>query len=385
MPWTYDVETQAFKTIATLLERIGALTKQEHTDVIMPFLNLHDIFPHDQPRDMRDYTHFCQLVETTTLLYYFQRAYLKIAGKKFLIATIQDLKESLELYRSVFETTRTGTEAKTLDFYHNVLEKPENGIVKEAWYLREATQAHNKSATKKLIEESVRVMMERLDQIGYIDTQKDDKDKRLNLYVLLHKKEDEKAKNVLEQDFTLVLKPQLEKGFAEWLERCPKDMAFYYMKNFDAEHWGEAEITPDELKSSIVNGESFGIFVKPESKLKNETNPKANQTDETRRFLDKGPQQTLASSEHGERSEGSERSTEALSEAMVEENLIASHCKKWHTGACPHPNPNCIVPINPCPKTCCDFAPLEQEPKKDDGLAKGAVAVLNGTSGRREP
>jgi putative DNA primase/helicase len=67
-----------------------------------------------------------------------------------------------------------------------------------------------------------------------------------------------------------------------------------------------------------------------------------------------------------------------------EEGLTASHCEKYRTGACPHPNPDCIVPTNPCPKTCGDFKAAEQEPKKDE-LVKGAVAVLNGDSARREP
>jgi putative DNA primase/helicase len=51
--------------------------------------------------------------------------------------------------------------------------------------------------------------------------------------------------------------------------------------------------------------------------------------------------------------------TSARTEATAEENLIAAHCKKWHTGACPHPNPDCIVPLNTCPKTCGDFEEAE--------------------------
>jgi putative DNA primase/helicase len=43
-----------------------------------------------------------------------------------------------------------------------------------------------------------------------------------------------------------------------------------------------------------------------------------------------------------------------------EENLIASHCLKWRTGACSFPgDPNCVVPTNPCPKTCSGYE--EQE------------------------
>lgn len=39
-----------------------------------------------------------------------------------------------------------------------------------------------------------------------------------------------------------------------------------------------------------------------------------------------------------------------------EENRVAGHCKKWHTGACSFPgNPYCITPLNPCAKTCPDY------------------------------
>lgn len=71
-------------------------------------------------------------------------------------------------------------------------------------------------------------------------------------------------------------------------------------------------------------------------------------------------QKILPSSEHGEPSEHSEHSPKVLSNVKTEESLIASHCRKYRTGACPHPNPTCIVPINPCPKTCKDFEPYQE-------------------------
>ncbi len=84
---------------------------------------------------------------------------------------------------------------------------------------------------------------------------------------------------------------------------------------------------------------------------------------EKKKETPKGPQKTLESTPTGvdssERSEGSERSephTEALSDAVAKENLVANHCKKWHTGQCSFPgDPNCVTPLNPCPKTCSDY------------------------------
>lgn len=94
-------------------------------------------------------------------------------------------------------------------------------------------------------------------------------------------------------------------------------------------------------------------------------------------------QKTLDSSEGSEGSEASEGTGKVPSS---EENLTAIHCKKYHIGSCSFPgDPNRVSSTDPCPKTCNDFTPWEQEPKKDNGLAKGAATILNGTSGRREP
>jgi hypothetical protein len=73
----------------------------------------------------------------------------------------------------------------------------------------------------------------------------------------------------------------------------------------------------------------------------------------------KDPQKTLTASEHSELSAHGEHVIEGHSET-AEDGLIAAHCKKWHTGACPHPNPDCIVPVNPCPKTCGDFEEVSE-------------------------
>jgi hypothetical protein len=301
LPWIYDAQTAASVTITKLLDTISGLTRKENTDIIIPFLNLHSIFPHEIARDMRDYVHFCQLVKTTTLLYYFQRAYTKSGDKKFLIATVHDVQESLELYRSVFETTRSGTDARILNFYHDILARPDTrGTVKETWYLREATHKYNENASRKLSEESIRQIMDRLDQIGYVDTEKDGK---LNLYHLLHTKEDEKAKNVLEQDFWTIIRPKLEKGLADWLGRCSENQLFFYMKNFDGARWGEADITLDELAHIVTNttglldderkrifvegNDTCRLFSQPERELKTKTGLEQRQEPEIRRFLDK--------------------------------------------------------------------------------------------------
>jgi|GEM_PF-1053340 len=56
---------------------------------------------------------------------------------------------------------------------------------------------------------------------------------------------------------------------------------------------------------------------------------------------------------------------------LEKEGLTANHCKKWRTGACPHPNPDCIVQISRCPKMCGDFQPIEEDETKKDSEMYG--------------
>jgi hypothetical protein len=67
-----------------------------------------------------------------------------------------------------------------------------------------------------------------------------------------------------------------------------------------------------------------------------------------------------------------------------EENLIAAYCKKWHTGACTFPgDPNCVVPTNPCPKTCPNYEANEgiRPPDLVPSAEKRAPEPTTGGSG----
>lgn len=94
--------------------------------------------------------------------------------------------------------------------------------------------------------------------------------------------------------------------------------------------------------------------------------------------------ETLTQTSIQEHSIGISKTTEShpkrTENNVTEELIVCGHCKKWHSGACSFPgDPSCVALTNPCAKTCPQFE------KQDDrkGLVKGAVDVLNGTSGRR--
>jgi hypothetical protein len=294
LPWHYSEETRAFKIIKQLIERIHDQLGENKIDVVIPFLNLYELFPREISRDMRDFQHFTQFLKAITVLHYFQRPYMKVGKTKLLLSTLEDVRKALEIYREIFETTRTGTEKRVLDFYHGIVK------TRQAWYLKNLTEAYNEKYHKKLSEESVRVMLERLDRIGYVNTQKDDEDKRKNLYVPLMK-EEEKDKNPLETGSWLDLEAKLKKGYETWKENILDKTSFYIYKNLSEKPgtWGESEVTLEELQDLIVEGHKIfssdmkvglpRIISNEDSQPKNEIKPEINQNPLSRGNLDNSP------------------------------------------------------------------------------------------------
>jgi hypothetical protein len=126
LPWRYRDEAESFKIITGLINKLHELTLTSKLDVIVPFLNLYELFPREISRDMRDFQHFTQFLKTITLLHYFQRSYMKMNGSKLLVSTLTDVEKALTIYGEIFETTRTGTERRILDFYHDIMKTRES-------------------------------------------------------------------------------------------------------------------------------------------------------------------------------------------------------------------------------------------------------------------
>jgi hypothetical protein len=291
LPWQYNEETQAFKIITRLIQRLQEQSSESRVDVVIPFLSLYEMFPHEISRDMRDFQHFTQFLETVTLLHYFQRPYMKLKDCRRLIASLEDIRKALSVYKEIFETTRTGTEKRILDFYHKIVK------TKDSWYLKELTGEYNKTAKKKLSEDSIKVMLLRLDRIGYVNSQRDDEDKRKNLYVPLMKGE-EKGENPLENAFRADFDAEMKKGFESWKENVRGNPTFYYYKNNSDNPgtWGESEISIEDLDKLVLTGDAdFSSNVEQkiprlisneESSLKPETSLETRREHNSQRFSD---------------------------------------------------------------------------------------------------
>jgi len=253
VPWDYREETEETKTIRMLIQSIKNQLIEAETEVVIPFLNLYELFPKEIVRDMRDFQHFCQFLKALTVLHYYQRPILKVREKKFLVSTVEDVRKALEIYMEVFETTRTGTEQRILKFYHEIVK------TKPVWYLSELTYEYNKMHDKKLSSGRIGEFLQALADIGYVDIDKDSEDKRLNVYRPLVQ-EDEKSRisSILETE--TILKDKLREGLEKWLTKYLENFRFYYMKNFSETTWGEDEISVEVAKKIILEGASIENF-----------------------------------------------------------------------------------------------------------------------------
>lgn len=165
-PCEYAEETDETKAIKKLVESLKVRLLKEKTDVVIPFDNLHEFFPREIVRDMRDFQHFCQFLKALTVLNFYQRPSMKKGDKRFLLSTVEDVRKALEVYSELFETTRTGTEQSILIFYHEIVK------TKETWYLSEITHEYNSKHDRKLSSGRIGEMLQRLSEIGYVDTQR---------------------------------------------------------------------------------------------------------------------------------------------------------------------------------------------------------------------
>ncbi len=176
-PWFEDEQTRCRCFIGYVLSQIRDFCKDK--DVIIPFKNLSDFYPHDLPRDMRDYAHLTQFTKCITALFCKQRVIAERKGNEYIVSSIQDVALAWLLFSSIFETTRTGVSANLLEFYHRFVEK------QESWLVKDLVTAYNRVNNRTVSDSTIRNWLETLSQIGYVSKIKNPEDGRSWLYTPL--------------------------------------------------------------------------------------------------------------------------------------------------------------------------------------------------------
>jgi len=226
---------------------------------------------------MRDFNKFLELMPSYTLFKLFQRPIMTIEGSRYLIPTIQDALDAKAAFNSIIETTKTGSDARVLEFYHKVVADKVNGSDAET-----LTDLYNKDKKHPKSARRIREWLDRLVEIGWVDVRegmdKDAKgyvDRRFNNYLPLKKN----AANTAILETTVVLEDILEKSFNIWLENAAVETDPPHkiiILNIDGT---ATEITLEEMKTLILKrggSEKTATFSKP--KLNTESEKKAEST-----------------------------------------------------------------------------------------------------------
>jgi len=287
-PWLNE-ESEEMQKIRGIINGVKSWFEVSKADVVVPFEGLQEFFPSSIVRDMRDFQHFIQFLKTITAMHLFQRPQIVIKNKAFVVSTMYDVAVAINIYSEIFETTRTGTEQTILDFYHNIVKQ------KASWYLKDLTEEYNAQASKKLSSESIRVKLDRLAQIGYVNVEKDADNKR-NIYKRLVQ-DKEMSKNPLESISCQCFKSKLEEGFKKWKEHVLKIGGSEIKKFFygiTEEGISKPPLTFDDLEAdvldenffSVSNSSFLGHLFKAKPSLKQENKPEQRQESRSWQFLD---------------------------------------------------------------------------------------------------
>ena len=210
-PWLSN-ETEESLKIKGVIIALQKWVQTDDVDVIIPFEDVYELFPSNIVRDMRDFQHFAQFLKTITILHLFQRPQITVNGKVFVVSTMYDVAVAIHVYSEIFETTRTGTEQSILDFYHSIVKQ------KHMWHLKSLTEEYNATTTQKASSDTIRIKLDRLAQIGYVNIERDENDKRLNIYKPLHQELNSQSmfESHRKTQTQQVLRLKLEEGFKKW-------------------------------------------------------------------------------------------------------------------------------------------------------------------------
>ncbi|MDH5374364.1 MAG: hypothetical protein OEY40_00890 [Candidatus Bathyarchaeota archaeon] len=255
-PWDYERERESTKAIKDAIVLMRDKFSSGSFDIVVPFGNLHLLYPKEAVRDMRGFDHFIQFLKAFTSFHIFQRPILKRNGKFYVMCSIDDVITVACIFAFIFEQTQTGMEETLLKFYNEIVRKGQE------WYVRPLMEHYNAlNPKKKVSSDTIRYWMEKLSTVGYVNIRKSETDKRKNIYDPLVT-EAEKPEIVRNLENQPVLRSKLRESFEEWLLKKGKEAEFYQYEFSN----GKEELSPIELekvKHSIVKNsfENVPLFL----------------------------------------------------------------------------------------------------------------------------
>ena len=211
-PWDFN-DSNTKDLIKALIINIRDLVNSQKLKIVNPFPNLEELFDSNVTRDMRDFDHFTQLLQACTLFKLYQRPIITIENQRYIVTSLDDVKEAKQLFDKIEQTTKTGTDKKILDFYEKYVRKQTSGSKLES--LIEEYNKGEERTGNPISDSTIRHWLKRLNVLGWVQIKKgeDIADRRKDTYYPL-----KFSKSSSISETALDLKVKLEKDFDLWLE-----------------------------------------------------------------------------------------------------------------------------------------------------------------------
>lgn len=217
-PWRYENPDPMMHLLRKNLEDIRS--KMQEFLVVVPYgEELSLCYPHDQPRDMRDFSKLTTMIQQCAYLRIFQRPWLDGAdyeGKRIVLATPRDFRDGIGLFSYIAETTRSGLPGNVISFFNEVLVQLSNkqltmsyNDISDKWM-----EVYKTSRSKETLK---KVYVNPLVQAGWADEDEDPNDKRRKYVRIL--RGPEQLLTGFEDQFKALLTPARIEKWAEDLRK----------------------------------------------------------------------------------------------------------------------------------------------------------------------
>ncbi len=255
-PWQYEKDTPEERQIKKFLWEVREAFVNNDYSVVIPFASgWEELYPSDVPRDMRDFDHLTQLVSAIAALHIHKRVVMVHDGKKYVLASASDLKRAFDIFSTVFETTRTGTDAKIFEFYYSCVMGNYDVTVNwltDAWNTHVATEGRS---GEKRGTSTVRNWVQRLCLINYLQEVDNINDQRSHLYRPLvdeHPKLEDMFEKTLESKNQISLPLFLKEAFDSWRKNITIPVRWFKSKKISSGASIElVKITEEEVRDII--------------------------------------------------------------------------------------------------------------------------------------
>jgi len=232
--------------------------------IVCPFDNIYQLYPSNVARDMRDFDHLGLLIKAITALNFQQRVIWIHGKRKYILSSIEDVKLAFDILNIISETTRTGTDQSTIDFYWNIVVNDEGNTT-----VKQFQQAYKQKYPERKIpaQPTIRKWLDRLDELGYVDKTERAINNKIHMYepMITERKNIEGNTLILQNNEQLSL--FLEKGLKLWESAIDTLDTFKIIKKDKENKISWEKISINEVKNKILYIQNnFNIILKISNK-----------------------------------------------------------------------------------------------------------------------